>query len=434
MRAFLCAIVLLFFSNISQAQKYHFAYLQTDDKQTFYVRVNDKTYSSSAAGYLVIPKLTPGTYNLLVGFPKNQWPMQTITIEIGEKDLGYLLKNFGDKGWGLFNINTMNVVYASSGQPAAPVKIEESSGSGFSDILADVVSTPSIKEKTREEPAKRTQVAEPAIPVVKETVDVAVKETSQVPALASQVNIAAEKEEKTLPAKNNSVKRVSIVSDDHATVMIYHVQNGDALDTVSVILPPKEETMAYVSVQDPSPEMTEVPVEQKQITIELESKPSEPGNKPRPDPVSKNEPRFIDMELNNPNDNSATGEKPTPKANPATEKENKEVSNEKKSLVMINSDCKKFADEGDFLKTRKKMAAEASPEDMIATARKLFQQKCYSVEQVKNLAVLFRTDEGKYKFFDTAYPYIHNTQQFSGLEAELDDEYYKTRFRAMIKK
>ena len=41
----------------SKAQQFHFVYLQTDNKQPFYVRINEKLYSSSASGYVVIPKL-----------------------------------------------------------------------------------------------------------------------------------------------------------------------------------------------------------------------------------------------------------------------------------------------------------------------------------------------------------------------------------------
>ncbi|MEO6404614.1 MAG: hypothetical protein ABIY51_12495 [Ferruginibacter sp.] len=82
---------------LSKAQQNYFVYLQTDNKQTFYIKLNDQLYSSSASGYLVIPKLQNGLYNLSVGFPKAEWPEQVIALNINNKDEGFLLKNFNEK-------------------------------------------------------------------------------------------------------------------------------------------------------------------------------------------------------------------------------------------------------------------------------------------------------------------------------------------------
>jgi hypothetical protein len=100
---------------------------------------------------------------------------------------------------------------------------------------------------------------------------------------------------------------------------------------------------------------------------------------------------------------------------------------------MINSDCKSSATEEDFLKVRKKMIAQKDENEMISAAQKLFRQKCYSTEQVKNLSVLFLKDDSKYKFFDAAYPFVHDTDNFESLEAQLTDPYFISRFKAMIR-
>lgn len=439
MRPLFFSFVFLLFSVHLHAQQFHFAYLQTDDKQPFYVRVNDKTYSSSSAGYLVIPKLVAGQYNLVVGFPKNQWPMQNLSIEIKDKDLGYLLKNFGEKGWGLFNIQTMDVAYASNQAPPK-AKTEQNSGGGFSDILADVVNTPSIKDKPKTEPAKPVPVSEPAkeaaivetVAPQKETVSAA-KEGNENDGKESTVVPSEPKTAITITLQQgaNEVRKISTVSDDNAMVMFYVVNNGESVDTVSVILPPQPKLVeaAKVDVTENSPEQSEgeavnVPQENKKAD-ELAAKPANTSS-------VKGEPKFIDIELPNPNNSIENSE--TKNTDPVLNKEKAAVKPGNKPLVMINSDCKRLADNDDFLKTRKKMAAESNPDDMISAARKQFRQKCYSTEQVKNLAVLFLSDEGKYRLFDAAYPFIHDTQYFPDLESELQDDYYKTRFRAMIKK
>ncbi len=100
----------------------------------------------------------------------------------------------------------------------------------------------------------------------------------------------------------------------------------------------------------------------------------------------------------------------------------------------VNSDCKAFATTEDFLKLRKKMASENNAENMIKVARKYFKLKCYGTEQIKDLSYLFLTDEGKYMFFDAAYPFTSDSDKYQTLQSQLTDEYYLTRFKAMIRK
>jgi len=138
------------------------------------------------------------------------------------------------------------------------------------------------------------------------------------------------------------------------------------------------------------------------------------------------EPKFIDIEL--------PKYKQEQELSKEIENAPKPISIDKQNLNIPNSDCKSIATDNDFLKTRKKMSAQKSDEDMVDIARKLFKQKCYSTEQVKNLSVLFLKDQGKYSFFDAVYPFVHDSNEFIHLEALLTDEYYLTRFRTMIRK
>ena len=79
------------------------------------------------------------------------------------------------------------------------------------------------------------------------------------------------------------------------------------------------------------------------------------------------------------------------------------------------------------------MVAEDDPDEMLNVARKSFKEKCFNTVQVKNLSVLFLTDETKYRFLDTAYPYTSDPQQFKSLVDQLTDSYYINRFNAMIR-
>lgn len=79
------------------------------------------------------------------------------------------------------------------------------------------------------------------------------------------------------------------------------------------------------------------------------------------------------------------------------------------------------------------MAAQKTDENMIVVAKKSFINKCFSTEQISNLSVLFLKDDGKYNFFDAAYPHVSDTGKFDNLVSRLSDEYYITRFKAMLR-
>ena len=79
------------------------------------------------------------------------------------------------------------------------------------------------------------------------------------------------------------------------------------------------------------------------------------------------------------------------------------------------------------------MAGEDNDDNMVTEARKYFKTKCFTSLQVKNLGALFLTDESRYKFFDMAYPYVSDVENFSSLGSELKDPYYINRFKAMLR-
>jgi hypothetical protein len=100
--------------------------------------------------------------------------------------------------------------------------------------------------------------------------------------------------------------------------------------------------------------------------------------------------------------------------------------------VVPKSSCSATASDNDFFKLRRNMAAKESDDDMINEARKIFRSKCFSTGQIKNLSSLFLNDEAKYRFFDAAYTHVTDQEVFYALEAELKDEYYLKRFKALI--
>src|SRR5215813_9852476 len=84
----------LLYCKQSLAQLNHFLYIQADDKQQFNVSVNGKTYPSSEIGYVIIPGLIDGKYQLTIRFPESKFPEQQFYCIINKTDEGYALKNY----------------------------------------------------------------------------------------------------------------------------------------------------------------------------------------------------------------------------------------------------------------------------------------------------------------------------------------------------
>jgi hypothetical protein len=384
MKRHLQIALFLLISFAAKAQQNYFVYLQTDNKQPFYVKLNTKVLSSSPAGYLVIPKLSNGSYNISVGFPKNDYPAQELSFVVENADGGYLLKNFGDKGWGLYNLQTMDVTMA--GTKAAGTKGKQEDDDAFAGALSTATNTPVVK------PAKPVVVAEAPKP--------------------KPVEAAPEKN----PVAAGGVTALNNVKDASGRSVIYVDRTNGANDTVTIFIPAEKGIKASAPKE---------PV--------AEDKPAAPQK----EAVAAKEPvkdkRFLDIDLDNPNAKNAT---PTT-ANPEPAKVDAvtaPVTNTPvKSALSFNSDCKANASDDDFLKIRKKMAAETTDEGMTDAAKKFFKSKCYSTEQIKNLSLLFLSDAGKYNFFDASYAHIYDPQNFGSLQAQLKEEYFVNRFKAMIR-
>ncbi len=383
MKTFLQMLLLLLLSIGLHAQQYYFAYVQTDNKQPFYAKVNDKLLSSSASGYVVIPKLTSGTYTVTFGFPKEQFPQQTISLNIASADAGFLLKDFGAKGWGLFNLETLQVSMNNASGNSIIVSVNNS-GDVFSNTLSGVANT------DLSTPKKSAPV------VVPETIPVVVKA-----------------EEKVIkPTPTNTIKKIKSSIDVDGKSYTYVDVIGEKNDTINVFIALNKTAAA------------------KETTIEVvaikEEKSQAEEEKPK---------KFLDIEMDKPASSNVVVEvAPKPIQSVRNTVAIKQESEKKdRAVVSFNSDCKAMADENAFLKLRKKMAASSSDDAMLDAAKKTFKNTCFSVEQIKNLSALFLNDIGKYNFFDAAYPHIYDSQNFGTLQNILTDQYYISRFKAMIR-
>jgi hypothetical protein len=98
--------------------------------------------------------------------------------------------------------------------------------------------------------------------------------------------------------------------------------------------------------------------------------------------------------------------------------------------VIVNSDCRNFASDIDVDKLKLRLQKIARDDDKILEARKTFRVKCFSTAQVRAIVGVFTTDAGKFRFLETAYPFVSD-DAFRELSDLLTDPIYAGKFKIM---
>ena len=112
----------------------------------------------------------------------------------------------------------------------------------------------------------------------------------------------------------------------------------------------------------------------------------------------------------------------------------KEKAAKEEGVKMINSDCANTMDETAFRKLLRKFVSAKDDDGMITTFQRNTRGYCLETAQVKRLAQLVGTDEYRYRLLDMAYPKVYDSEKFSDLGSLLIDNYYQSRFKAMLRK
>ncbi len=374
-----------------QVQSKYFVYLQTEPAQPFYIRINNQKMEANASGYLILPQLKDGDYKLIVGFPQGKTEEQAFNFKIDSKDKGYLIKDYGAEGWGLFDLQTMSVQKAIKGgvqEVAAvqqPVKQPEPQKdqteavagdvSDFTKLLSQAANDPSLLEKPKPQPVEEK-------PVVKEEPTVVAARPDPVVEKPVTPDLAP-----SAPSSGSTAGMVKLVYDER--------NESGQVDPITIFIPAPN---TVVASQPASAEKKEEVAE----VVEVKEEPAQP------------ERGF-----------NVLDKRPAPPKE-VVQKE------EKVAVKTTNTACKSVAGEDDFLKLRRTMASEANDDGMIAQAKKAFASKCYTTSQVKYLSSMFLSNAGKYNFYAAAYSHIADRENFASLEAEIKDPAYKEKFGTLL--
>jgi hypothetical protein len=419
------------FSAKAQEKTEHFIYIQSEDtKQPFYVILNSKIYSSSSIGYLIIPKLKDGKYDIKLGFPRDIYPEQSFTFVINKADVGYSLHNKNDKEWSLLNLQTQEAISAGS---TVAQSSDTTQSSAFGNMLSSATNDSTITQKTPEivtkpikdnsqkvQPEDSTATAQtdiepppPAATKTKKKKHTRTNDTDAGNTLPADTASTAEAAQDYNSGVVKSYERKGKTGTEMGFIS-YDNTNPDG-DSVSILIPTKHKS------QTP-------PKNKPEKLGALDSVEDSANNAAQP-PVISNQ----DVA-----DNVATGDKKKV-SNPFFNKKNTENQADDNSNPStpiansaVNDDCTHPFPDWGMPALRKKMVAKNNDQDMIAVAKKILRGKCVTTDQIRSLGGLFLTDAGRYGLFEALYIQVYDIGNYPSLQRHLLDKYYVNRFKALV--
>ncbi|MGX5818772.1 DUF4476 domain-containing protein [Chitinophaga lutea] len=479
---YLCCCLLVAAGVHAQDNTSYFVYIQHEKQQPFYVKLDGKLLSSSVKGYVILPRLQAGKVPITVGFPKGEAPEQEYVIRLtGKRDYGYLLKNTAEKQYTLYDLQTYASLKSGGQAPAEPevaapaeavtvARISDSQASPetkemMDNVQADV-ETALNKPQADTAPKKKGSFAEALDRVVTDDRPddmplEAAKPKPKPPVVTEPVApVVADAPPAKKSKKNRRAKEREPLTDEEQALLssVLEDEKKAAADEALKEAPPAETVKADAAPAEP---VMELPKEEA------------PKKERKPKKKKDNEPDFIDFDAAPAGAAAAEGavaetvekaaEGPSAKelreakrqqrkaereaadrealvkdsianaefyGTPVVKTEEKKAS----SMKMVNSDCEKLLEVDAFRKLLRTMNSKKTDDDMIDAFRKGTRGVCVSTEQIRALAQLIAAEDSRYQLLDAAYPRTYDTDNFGGLSDLLKEDYYKGRFKAMIKR
>ncbi len=408
MNKIVCLIFFAIFNSSLFSQKVYFIYLQSDAEQSFFVKINDKTFSSSPSGYLILSKLKDSTYNLNIGFPQNKWKSQQFLINVKSKDKGYFLKNFGEKGWGLVDMETLNIQMPEESH-ANDKRLNLTPGevSPFTLILSKAANDPSLLIKPDFTSGNKDEKkVNPQYAVVKEESS---SITNTEPKNTDAPGVLTSQKSDTVSEKKNALKETISLTAERSEVS--NSVNPEVKSSGN--FPYEKSSIQKKSESSTTDGLGIMYVDQykngQKDTIRIFiSNPFALNNKTSAQ--SYKEKKFIDF------DEPLSGVK----------------SNGEKKIEKNN--CSIIVSDADFQKLRKVMVNQKTETSRILRAKEDFGNKCYTIIQIKSMGNLFLSEATKFHFFEAIYPFSDDKSNFAALlKDEFKDTYFVHRLKNLAK-
>jgi hypothetical protein len=469
--------------SVSAQQQQWFLFIQSESSQPFYVRIGETVYNSSKVGHLVIDGLRDSTYRVNIGFPQGKFREHAFSIPIRKSDHGFELKKAAGNDWILYNWQTQETITAP--RTDSLLYGERKKDNGFAALMASVVndsavlytsvvkvdppSIPEVNTEVKTIPADTAAIVKQEAEAKTDPSEVVVKTEDSTRAESELVKTETPRPDSGVGDTASTIifsDTTALVSkpvDEEKTPPIAKLREetdrqekklvfldntiGIGKDTITVVIPiekdsvatpekllvkEEKETPEELTVQPSADSLAVVKKDDSIVVPKAEEKQADSPlvakvvmQKTEPPAVIAKEEKEAVKETDTPG--IAAGRPDSASVAPAGPEKTS-------SLVMINSDCVKFATDNDLDKLRIKMMKESDPGNRIFVAHKAFKSMCFATRQIKALSELFPSDELRFRFYETAWPFVSDSSQFKTLEETLTDQFFITRFRTLLRR
>jgi hypothetical protein len=363
----------------------HYIFIEADGQQPFYLKQGNTMVSSSAAGFLILPKIKATEMEFSIGFPKNVYPEVAFYINGTDRDRGFQLKQMEGQGWSLFDRTSLEVIKGEVPQ-SAPIemKLPQKEEGSFAKLFAGATDDKSLLEnKPKKDSAEQTL---PGKSITKAGLTAVATKSGLKDSLGG-------KDRLTLP-------QISISTQ---------IENADVKQLVYVEKTNKgtDDTIA-------------VEIEKKKIIAA-----TEPFIKPQDSTLMASTPKTVALPSGS-SDSTAQVKKPIAVAD--SSKDNIQVP--KASPIIV---CDRpIADYKDIRALQKKLLGISNDEDQRNYAVKAFGQKCFNAKQALEIGWFFVDETSRLQFFKALKPLIADKASFGNLEVSFLKEENIRAFRALV--
>jgi len=362
----------------------HYVFIEADGQQPFYLKQGNTMVSSSAAGFLILPKIKATEMEFTIGFPKNIYPEVSFYVNGTDRDRGFQLKLMEGQGWSLFDRTSLEVIKGESPK-AAPIEIQLSKKEegSFAQLLASATDDKSLLERMPKKDSVEKASVNKSITKAGLTA-VAVK--------SGLKDSLGKKDKVILPTISISAQMED--ADVKRLVYVEKTIKGTA-DTIAVEIDKKKVEATQPMAQTKDSSLAATPLKavaddavQSATTAQL-SKSAD-----KTDSISAN--------LN--------VSKPSP-------------------IIVCD---RPIADYKDIRALQKKLLGITTDEDQRNYAVKAFGQKCFNTKQALEIGWFFVDETSRLQLFKALKPLIADKASFGNLEVSFLKEENITAFRALV--
>ena len=134
----------------------HFAFIESESQQPFFVKYNGGVMSSTPSGFLMLSGIMESAIEIVIGFPGAGTPQTQFSITGLDRDRGFYLKKGESGGWILMDRNDMSMLRGSKVEPPVNSQSQPITSPANANKPKDVVAVKDVSRNEQKAVTKKT--------------------------------------------------------------------------------------------------------------------------------------------------------------------------------------------------------------------------------------------------------------------------------------